>query len=51
MKGKEKVPKTGSNQGNTPDPNVSAGLKGNKKNVITPKSTSGTGTRGPATPL
>ncbi len=45
------VPKSSSNQGNTPDPNVSEGLKGNKKNVIAPKSTSGTGKRGVASPL
>ncbi len=52
MKEKGKSPsKVGSNQGNTPDPNVSQGLKGNKKNVVAPKSTGGTGTRGPASPL
>ncbi len=51
-KGKGSLPpKVGSNQGNTPDPNVSQGLKGNKKNMVAPKSTGGTGARGPASPL
>lgn len=45
------APKSSSNQGNTPDPNVSEGLKGNKKNVISPKGQGGTGRKGAASPL
>ena len=44
-------PKAEGVKGNTPDPNVSEGLKGNKKNKIAPGSASGTGKTGPATPL
>lgn len=49
--GGQRPPKAEGVKGNTPDPNVSEGLKGNKKNVIAPKSTGGTGKTGPATPL
>jgi len=51
MSNSKVAPKSSGGHGNTPDPNVSEGLKGHKKNVIAPKGHSGTGSKGPASPL
>jgi hypothetical protein len=51
FKGAKAGPTTSGGHANTPDPNVSEGLKGHKKNVIAPKQQGGSGSKGPASPL